>query len=735
MKRPALNQVVIFLLLVLTPSISMFAQPRMTSETRGAIKLILEEYKISQGQSVRWNDLSGQFPIYKTGGGYVVSFLAKKNAQFDPAEFINHHMIIGSKIGEVVTLRVPVNELLSLNTIVGLEYICIAGKVAPDLDRSLYDTRVDSVHKGINLPQSYTGLNVMIGVADWGFDYTSPMFYDTLLTQTRIHAAWDQFKTSGPAPSGFTYGAEYNGATELLLAQTDTTNFYGHHTHGTHVAGIAGGSGAGTKYRGMAFEAEFLMVTRLIDEAAILDAFNWMKTKADAAGKRLVINMSFGGYYGGSKTLDGNSLTSLAMDVLSSQGVVFCGSAGNNGGTQFHIQKTFAADTLKSRVGFYTYADTTNWGQNIPMWGQVNHSFQSKIQLLNASNIVVAESPMFNTAIDTNYVDSFITVGVDTVWYTMAADDAHPSNLRPYMDFRIQNKTSYKTLFVSYADSGVVHYWNVTEFNWGSGNWGQSFISLGPGYTAGNDEFAVAEPGVTSSIITVAAHYPEFLNGLGNLVGGQVCSFTSKGPRIDGSMKPDVSGPGGNICSSISSFTTSAYTPVTSIVFNSRTYPFARFSGTSMSSPATAGVAALILQADPLLTSQEVKDIIMTTAREDSHTGDIPDSGSTQWGQGKLNAYFAIATTLNVVGLNTYSDQKRMIYPNPASDQIFILSDQNEMTLYQLNIFSVEGKCMKTINYQWNTPVDISFLPDGIYFLRLSAGTESYQAKFVKTAN
>ena len=43
------------------------------------------------------------------------------------------------------------------------------------------------------------------------------MFYDTLLQNTRILAAWDQFKTSGPNPSGLDAGA-YN------LTVTDRNN-------------------------------------------------------------------------------------------------------------------------------------------------------------------------------------------------------------------------------------------------------------------------------------------------------------------------------------------------------------------------------------------------------------------------------------------------------------------------------------------------------------------------------
>ena len=76
----------------------------------------------------------------------------------------------------------------------------------------------------------------------------------------------------------------------------DTSNIYSYATHGSHVAGIAGGSGAGTKYRGVAFDANYLLVTFLVDEGAVIDAFEWMYQKSLEEEKRLVVNMSWGLY-------------------------------------------------------------------------------------------------------------------------------------------------------------------------------------------------------------------------------------------------------------------------------------------------------------------------------------------------------------------------------------------------------------------------------------------------------
>ena len=79
------------------------------------------------------------------------------------------------------------------------------------LNKAVPDGRVDSVYQGIDLPQAFKGEDVIIGVTDWGFDYTHPVFYDEQMQNYRILRAWDQFRNAGPAPDSFTYGTEIVG--------------------------------------------------------------------------------------------------------------------------------------------------------------------------------------------------------------------------------------------------------------------------------------------------------------------------------------------------------------------------------------------------------------------------------------------------------------------------------------------------------------------------------------------
>ncbi len=675
-------------------------------------------------------ELRHQFPIHTIHGQDYMAFLAKTNSDFDRVEVTDMGMIVGATIHSIISLKVPLTSLNLVETIPGIYYLQLAGKIKPDLNKVVYDTHVDSVHLGLGLPSAFTGKDVFIGITDWGFDYTHPMYYDTNLTETRIYAAWDQFKNAGPSPAGYDYGTEYDSPSELLAAKHDTSNIYSLALHGGHVAGIAGGCGAGTPFRGMGFESQFLFTTFLVDEAAVFDAWEWMYDKAQAEDKRLVINMSWGLYHVGA--MDGTSLLSQVLDDFSDLGVVFVTSAGNNGDVDFHIKKTFPGEPLRTQIRFYTGALASLWGQSIHAWGDVDGSFSGGIQVLNGANVILIESPMYST-IDTDaYIDTFLVVPAttDTIFYNLSMDDSYPTNNRPQMRLRVKlGPLGYKIILKSTAEGGTVHYWNVTETVTDVGNWGMEFQAFGPGTTAGDNLYGIGAPACAASTIAVAAYSASYLTGSGTVVGGGPANFSSYGPLIDESIKPDISAPGVSVASSISSYTDNSFVEAVSVAFEGRDYPFARLSGTSMSSPVVAGIAALILEANPYLAAWQVKAIIQQTAREDVYTGAIPAGGSTKWGMGKINAYQAIRVALNTTGWEEENGQLDWtIYPNPTADFISISSISGDVS--SVLIYNLAGECVGSA--ESISMISVAHLAAGTYLLRLVVDEHVQQKKFVK---
>ncbi len=619
------------------------------------------------------HNTEGYYPTALIRGRCMVGFLGKLHAGADAMAWADDAVMVGARKGHIQSFRIDAAHLDRLFELPGLDYAELAGKVKPDLDRVRYATRVDSVQHGWGLPQSYTGRDVLIGVTDWGFDYQHPTFYDTLMTTYRVRAAWDHYRQAGPAPGTYGYGTELLTQAELIAAGADTSNIYNNATHGTHVAGIAGGGGAGSPYRGMAIDAHFLFCTFLVDAAAVLDAFEWMQGIAEQDDKRLVINMSWGLHHIG--TLDGNSLISQAIDQYVQEGVVFANSGGNNGDVDFHIRKEFAGDTLRSRIQFYSYSANPNmWGQSISIWGEAGHPVEAGLMVTSTGNVTLAETPFYSTATQQAYLDSMLVVGNDTVFFNLTTEAAHPLNGRPHFRLRAKNTSSnIRVALKATAPDGVVHFWNVTELTNDVGNWGMAFTAPAAGWTAGDNLYGISEPACTSSLISVAAYWPEFIHPLtGEVGGGAIAPFSSIGPTLDERVKPDIAAPGVNIGSAMSSYTDEDFTPIYNVSFEGRSYPFARLSGTSMASPAVAGIAALVLEANPSATPQMVKEALMLTARRDSYTGAIPFGGSTQWGMGKVNAYQAVREVLWMNGISERSVDDLDIWPNPTDGTVWI---------------------------------------------------------------
>ena len=578
------------------------------------------------------------------------------------------------------------------------------------------DLRADSVHHGFNLPNSYTGKNVIIGVTDWGFDYSHPMFYDTALTSTRILAAWDQFKTSGPAPNGMSYGTEYQGETELLAAQSDTAcTYYDYATHGSHVAGIAAGGGAGIGLKGVAFESNLLFTAIHLDMASVIDAVNWMKEQADDAGMPLVVNMSWGLYHLG--PLDGTSLSSQALDAFALSGVTVVTSGGNNGNDDFHIKKTFNQDSILTRVNFYPYsAHPSMWGQSISMWGEENKPFGSFFEVYH-NGVKIAASPAHETNNTQSYIDSVLVIGTDTIYYNLTTESAHPQNQIPHMRLRVKNThNQYIIILRSYANEGTVHYYNVTELSNGAGNWGMDFSPYGSLGIGGDNLYGIGEPACANDVISVGAHKSETRIPNGSVFPGAIASFSSIGPTVDERVKPDISAPGVSVESSISSYTTETHNPTSSITFNGRTYEFAKFSGTSMSAPATTGVVALMLEANPDLTPSQIKYILQSTARSDNKTGSIPPNGSTQWGFGKVDAWAAVKEASRIVSVSsTKTKNEVFIYPTLVQNQIHINLISKKP--WQYKVFDLQGRLIQLGNA--NNIIEVNDLSSGSYVLHL----------------
>ncbi len=610
---------------------------------------------------------------------------------------------------------------------------CSLGQVC--LNKSAFDVRADSVWQGIDLPQAFSGKGVIIGVTDWGFDYTHPMFYDTSMTHYRVLRAWDQFKTSGPAPAGYSYGTEYIGQEQLLNARCDTANQYDYGYHGTHCAGIAGGAGAGTVYRGISYDADLLFATLYLDSvSSVIDAWDWMYQVAQSEGKRLVISGSWGLYC--MDNMDGTGLLAEAMQRLYDLGVVFIVSAGNDGDVNFHIKHTFEGDgdTLRSQFKM-PYDNGYLWGSSLSMMSSANSSFNFSLEVMNSNMEIIASTPFIPTAGNDGYVDTFLVVNNDTIIYNYEIESCNPYNQSPKVRLRVQRNSLYKYCLAVTSNAGTFHAWNVAELTKAWGNWGGDFVAPAqhPDWVSGDPEYGVGTPANIDCAISVAAHSKQFINPAGILVGGQIADFSSYGPGFhEGVMKPEISAPGVDITSSISSYTTDfpEHDYKKKVTFNGRTYGFGAISGTSMACPFVSGVAALVLQANPYLTAAQVKEILINTAYNDQNTA---ASGTIRFGYGKVDAYQAVKEALRLVGVeeNIQLETRYNVFPNPVSENCYITAQTNSENI-PCYLYDISGRMLRSeILHSGVNTMSFNNLPAGCYFLKILDNNQIVTKKII----
>ncbi len=704
-------------------------------------------------QQFLYQSSSKKLVLSKKGDVTFVAAFIKVNNLVSEKAIAALGVSVGTKAGNVWTVQIPTEKVSAFVALNGIDVIQLDEPIAPNMEAARKSSRVDSVQDGIGLPMAYSGKNVVVGIIDAGFDYGHPTFYDTTGKVLRIKKIWEQHNAGTP-PAGYTYGNEITDTSAMLAKGNETNSF----SHGTHVGGIAAGSGfggSGKKYRGVAYESDLVFVGikpeksewKSMGMTSIVDAINYIFKYAESVGKPAVANLSWGCSIGPN---NGTSLFSQACDNLTGQGRIFVNSAGNNGDENIHLEKTFTpTDTaLHTFLTFPVVAgQKRTW---VDVWGETTKTFCIQLSLYNAAT---RGSSTQTICLNNTTKDTFL-VGTDndTCFMVITTKIADYNN-QPHVLLDLYSKTANQLCISLTGTAGKVHMWQgiVNEY---SGYYGAFTKNNQSWATDGNSNYTLGEMASTKSSISVAAYVSKNsfknLSGanqsyIGYAVTNQIAPFSSKGPTADGRIKPDIAAPGMTIASAVNSYDLS-YAPGGSnyaqSVFkytspkNSRDYYYAESSGTSMSSPMVSGIVALLLQVNPKLAPQHLKNILFETALEDNFTTANPDS--SRWGAGKINAYAAIKKTILTLGIQSLVNEATLvnIYPNP-SEGLFTMDylGQNQTTLW-LEVTNTVGQTVYEqpwVNSHLNKQitVDLSGLNKGIYYATLSSNNGKVVRKIV----
>lgn len=738
----------VFAVVFFAVNFSLQAQPKISASTR----LLLHKIKQEEGKFF----FDGFVYKQDNAGKVYVSGFAEVNSNFNAASFETLGVKTGSKSGNIYTVRVPIENLQKFTQLENIIAIDLDQPVTMQLDSVRRATRVDSVHGGYDLPMPYTGKNVVVGIVDAGFDYSHPAFYDTAYGKYRVKKVWEQ-KSNGTAPQGFSYGNELTDSSSILIKGTDITEG----SHGTHVAGIAGGSGIGGDtsnkvFRGIAYNSDLAFVaiyptpqywlsTGMSD---MLDGIHYVFNYAASVGKPAVANLSWGCPLG---PHDGNSLFSKACDSTVGAGKIFVLSGGNNNSDIIHLRKKFAAnDTVVSTI--VTFPTTIPEKKNqVDIWGDSSQTFCLSFSLWNVNT---KTDSTVQVCLD-NQVYNFSLVGSDgdTCFITLSTVVSEFNN-KPHALIQLRSKTADNLALTVSSNAGNIDMWQGIVVKT-SGHYG-TFAQLGHTWaTAGDAEMVVSDMVTTHRAIAVAAYNSKNtfrnVNGFKQIYSGyspgKIAAFSSHGPTADGRTKPDIAAPGMIVASAVSSADSSfmssgsEYNAVTSVYTspqNGKKYSYAALGGTSMAGPAVSGIVALMLEVNPNLSPEQVFDIFKTTAIVDKFTDTIPAAGSNIWGFGKVNAYAAVKKALETVGIvHEPSVLSCLLFPNPSVGNYQIQLNSESNSTAKVNVFTMDMKQIQSQNFnviigENYLNLDLSNPSSGMYLVTIETANKKAVVRVLK---
>ncbi len=532
--------------------------------------------------------------------------------------------------------------------------------------------KIDScIIPGSPLADSLRGQGVLLAVIDSGIAWRNRDFRKED-GNTRIRYLWDQTLQAGQVwerivqrgllpdsrreeytpPEGFVTGVEFNSGQidealaasseedgNLLVPSVDTSG------HGTAVAGIAAGNGAGSGgiYAGVAPESELLIVKlgtpapgSFPRTTELMRALTYVVRKSLELQRPLAVNLSFGNTYGAH---NGTSLLERFIDNVSEIGrSVICVGSGNEGASGGHTGGSVGIVTGRTASDGSIREETVS-GDMRPAGSGVSGTAVRQSGPAAGGGRTIVELMVggyergLNVQLWKDYVDRYRVRLISPIGEEFFVDTARPGK----QSYRLEQTrillyngepapylTSQEIYFDflpdgngNYVNNGV---WTfvLEPINTVTGNY--TFYLPSETVRSGQTRFVTPTPNVTltipstaSKVVTVGA-YRTGLEAYADFSGRGYLYQDRLGGRIEGSfIKPDLVAPGVGILAPTREGT---YEPVT---------------GTSFAAPFVTGSAALLMQwgivngNDPYLYGEKVKAYLRKGAKPIRGERDYPN--------------------------------------------------------------------------------------------------------------
>lgn len=608
---------------------------------------------------------------------------------------------------------VPFNRLMELASRVEVRRIETSPSCRTAMDTTRTVVCATPVHEGTNLQQAYTGKGVILGIEDVGFDLTHPTFLNTEGTECRIRRFWDMV-TTDTVGSTMPVGREYTSVEAIAEKQRSFDGLI--QTHGTHTLGIAAGTGYGTAYRGMAYESDICAVSNAVDDdidlidpndvykytvATDMLGFKYIFDYAESEEKPCVVSFSEGYSYGE----DGDdSLCCEYVKKLVGPGRILVAAAGNESIYPSYVSKPVGVEQAGTTL-YGAYKNSSFFAESDRPFSLrfVNYSDTNGDQVIDSKDEFVVQSDSCKT--DENVTFNFLTVTGDTLFVIDIL--RYPSRFAAgdtVYSVTLNSKNELSSYKIAVAAEGV-----DAEVSLRS-SYSILFLNkniMGDSFQDAEKSHNILAPGAFRDVVTVGAtiHRKGFINWQGVYVdgtqsgdnNGTLAYYSSVGPGIDGSIKPDITAPGSNVISAYSNFyfneNASEWDSAHCIGFTNyegQAYPWVANLGTSMACPVVAGAIALWLEANPALSPDDIKDIFSRTARQPEESLEYPNN---KYGYGEINVYKGLIYALGMSDIKELSAEPLYGVAVRMQTEGLMTLDFNTMPERQfcVSVYSVSG--------------------------------------------
>ena len=565
--------------------------------------------------------------------------------------------------GNIYAATIPKSELAALSLCPEVTRI-ECGRLSEALtDTSAIITRSDVLRTATPFRSAYTGKGVVVGVMDIGFDLTNPTFYSRDLGTYRIRSFWDMLDFEGQQSTEngqqtmvngmeLPFGAAYTSTQDLLRKACSSDSRL--QFHGTHTASTAVGSGYDSPYIGMAPDADICLVSNAVSDdkelvpdslwdsygpVADLLGFEYIFRYADKVNKPCVISFSEGSH----EDLYGEAqLFSIVLDSLVRPGRLICAAAGNQSIWGTYMRKPVGRERIASIIlptGNTTYMMLRSRGDFMVRLDFMKSPSETHLSYeMPLGDILATEDSLLIDTITAGDLTFELQFGC----YPSCYDD---SQLATDVVIRKIGKGILTTI-----EMGIGVYGAESEV--------EVFQEIGwltskpeyPDYQDAESTHNIHFPGSDPSVICVGAtsYRTGFMNCDGVWMdydrgrGGEVANYSSRGPTLSGSIKPDVMAPGTCVVAGFNSYYTEMNPDdymldydVARYTFKGRDYSWSSQRGTSMACPIVAGIIAQWMEAVPTLTREQVIEVFEATCTHHDPSLTYPNN---DYGYGEIDA-------------------------------------------------------------------------------------------------